>query len=198
MTILRAVGRHLAGNVVAYLALFMAMGGTAYAVDEWTGANIVDGSLKGADIDESTLSRVPDANLLDGVDSTKFARGRILSGSLTIPVNSSGQLFVGNDIFNLRLICTRQFGATINQVQFFNNTPTQTNMFSDNGGSNPVHRTLAANGTLGDSYLQNASTTGDLFTFQTQSALGRMATVWVAVRDNTSSTCHIQAQAITN
>jgi hypothetical protein len=38
-------------TVVAYLALFVALGGTgAYAANEWTGANIVDESLTGADV----------------------------------------------------------------------------------------------------------------------------------------------------
>jgi len=37
-------------TVVAYLALFVALGGTAYAVNEWTGANIVDDTLTSADI----------------------------------------------------------------------------------------------------------------------------------------------------
>jgi len=37
-------------TVVAYLALFVALGGTAYAANEWTGDNIVDESLTGADI----------------------------------------------------------------------------------------------------------------------------------------------------
>lgn len=39
------------GTVVAYLALFVALGGTsAWAANEWTGANIVDESLTGADV----------------------------------------------------------------------------------------------------------------------------------------------------
>lgn len=38
-------------NVTSVLALFVALGGTsAYAVNEWTGANIVDQSLTGADV----------------------------------------------------------------------------------------------------------------------------------------------------
>lgn len=37
-------------TVVAYLALFVALGGTAYASNEWTGANIVDETITGADI----------------------------------------------------------------------------------------------------------------------------------------------------
>jgi hypothetical protein len=43
-------------TVVAYLALFMSMGGTAYATVEWTGANIADGSLTGADVADGSLS----------------------------------------------------------------------------------------------------------------------------------------------
>jgi hypothetical protein len=44
--------RHLSyANVTATLALFVALGGTsAYAINEWTGANIVDESLTGADV----------------------------------------------------------------------------------------------------------------------------------------------------
>lgn len=37
-------------TIVAYFALFVALGGTAYAADEWTGANIVNESLTGVDI----------------------------------------------------------------------------------------------------------------------------------------------------
>jgi hypothetical protein len=42
---------HVRQNVVGYLALFVALGGTsAYAANEWTGTNIVDESLTGADV----------------------------------------------------------------------------------------------------------------------------------------------------
>jgi len=42
---------HVRHNIVGYLALFVALGGTgAYAANEWTGANIVDESLTGADV----------------------------------------------------------------------------------------------------------------------------------------------------
>src|SRR4051794_22927723 len=83
------------------LALFLVLaGGTAYAVNEWTGANIVnesltgsdvkapatvDGtltgadvkadSLRGADLLESSLGNVPNANNLDNLDSTRFVQG---------------------------------------------------------------------------------------------------------------------------
>src|SRR4051794_18803760 len=99
MNILGVLRHHIAENVVGYLALFVATSGTAYAANEFTGDNIVDGtltsadlgsgavtstkvatdavdgtkvvdnSLKGTDLDESSLAKVPDANTLDGVDS---------------------------------------------------------------------------------------------------------------------------------
>jgi uncharacterized protein YjbI with pentapeptide repeats len=43
-------------NVMSTLAVFFALaGGSAYAINEWTGANIVDESLTGADIKNGTL-----------------------------------------------------------------------------------------------------------------------------------------------
>ena len=36
-------------NVIGLIAIFIALGGTAYANNEWTGANIVDNSLTSAD-----------------------------------------------------------------------------------------------------------------------------------------------------
>ncbi len=68
------------------LALFLVLvGGTAYAANEWTGANIVNESLtgadlrddtvRGADVVESSLGKVGDADTLDGLDATRFVRG---------------------------------------------------------------------------------------------------------------------------
>jgi hypothetical protein len=63
-------------NVAATLALFVAVStGTVYAANEWTGANIVNDSLTGADIKEATLGRVPNADKLDGIDSRGFVQG---------------------------------------------------------------------------------------------------------------------------
>jgi hypothetical protein len=75
---------HIRHNFVAYIALFVAMGGTAMAAKPLlTGADIQDGSLtgadvsdqstlKGVDIDESDLGKVGDADTLDGQNSTDF------------------------------------------------------------------------------------------------------------------------------
>jgi hypothetical protein len=63
---------HMRRNAVAYLALFVALGGTsAYAANEWTGANIVDESLTGADIKNGAVaSRDVTNESLTGADVT--------------------------------------------------------------------------------------------------------------------------------
>ena len=62
---------HLGHNVVAYLALFVALGGTAVAAKPLIdGADIVDNSVTGADVLESSLATVGDADRLDGLDSS--------------------------------------------------------------------------------------------------------------------------------
>lgn len=71
----RLVG-HLGHNVVAYVALFFALGGTAVAAKPLiTGDQIQDNSLTGADVLESSLGTVPDADKLDNQDSTAFLSG---------------------------------------------------------------------------------------------------------------------------
>ena len=74
---------HMRHNVVAHLALFLALTGSAVAAaplitgakvqdESLTGADILNDSLKGADVDESSLGKIGDANTLDGRDSTAF------------------------------------------------------------------------------------------------------------------------------
>ena len=65
-------------TVVAYLALFFAMGGTAYAAAKWTSADIVDGTLTGADISDNSLTG---ADITSGsISSSDLAPGTLDSG----------------------------------------------------------------------------------------------------------------------
>jgi uncharacterized protein YjbI with pentapeptide repeats len=74
-------------DVFALLALLVALGGTgAYAANEWTGENIVDGSLTGQDIFNNTISGADITNgSLTGQDvfDNTLAGADITNGSIT-------------------------------------------------------------------------------------------------------------------
>lgn len=53
--------KHLRQNLVAYLALFVALGGTSYAAVTVTGSQVKDGTLTGRDVRDGTLA-VKDLN----------------------------------------------------------------------------------------------------------------------------------------
>jgi hypothetical protein len=98
-------------NVVSTLALVIAMGsGTAYAANEWTGANIRNGTLTGADVKNSSLTGadvkngsltqwdVKDGSLVgkDLLDGT-VAAADIADGSITSAEVKDGAL-TGSDV----------------------------------------------------------------------------------------------------
>jgi hypothetical protein len=80
-------------NIMSTLALFFALTtGTVYAANEWTGANIVDGSLTAADLAVGTIGtlRVQDNSLQaadlapDSVGSSEIANGAVGTSELKI------------------------------------------------------------------------------------------------------------------
>ena len=103
--------RHIRRNAVAWLALFVALGGSAYAantigsadvineslisedlknygvkradigLNSINGARIEDDSLGGADILESSLGKVGDADTVDGLDSTSYRASKVPAGA---------------------------------------------------------------------------------------------------------------------
>src|SRR3954453_8575618 len=81
----RRIRSHARHNAVAYLALFVALGGTsAYAANEWTGANVQDETLTGADVRGT-----------DGTSTTSGTNGSLtgadIAGQQAIPLR--GQPF---------------------------------------------------------------------------------------------------------
>ncbi len=118
--------QHLASNVIAYLALFLSMGGTAYAAATVGSDDVINNSLKsvdlkdnvavksadvrddtlvggglqspdiapdaltGADVDESTLGKVPNADTVDRLDSSAFEPAGTVTtfGPTTVPTRT--------------------------------------------------------------------------------------------------------------
>lgn len=82
MRFLRIIGRHLVGNLVAYLALVIATSGTAYAVATIGSADIVDDSIRSVDLKDGAGVRSQDVvnDDLTGAD--------IREGSLVLPAES--------------------------------------------------------------------------------------------------------------
>jgi hypothetical protein len=63
-------------NVMASLAVFVALGGTSYAALRVSGANVVDGSLSGRDVKNNSLGSRDVANLR----ATDFSSGQLPAG----------------------------------------------------------------------------------------------------------------------
>jgi hypothetical protein len=74
-------------NVVASIALFVSLStGAVYAANEWTGANIVDGSLTGSDLAMNTVGgpRIKDDTVTaDDLAASSVASSEIVDGSVT-------------------------------------------------------------------------------------------------------------------
>jgi hypothetical protein len=80
------------GTVVAYLALFVALGGSSYAAVAITGRDVRDGSLTGRDIRNNSLTgrdvrgitgRDVRNNSLTGADVARLRRADFVPGALT-------------------------------------------------------------------------------------------------------------------
>lgn len=101
-------------TVVAYLALFVALsGGTAWAVNEWNGSNILDESLTGADVQG-----------VDGTPTTAGANGSLTGADISgqPAIVASGQPFVkgsltGSDVLDGTLLGPDLKANTLNGTQ---------------------------------------------------------------------------------
>jgi hypothetical protein len=98
----RKIWSHLRSNAIAYLALFVALGGSAYAGAKLNGKTIKRGTIPGnrlkangvtgAQIDESSLGQVPsaknadDSKALAGLGPSGYGPG-VVSGSIYKPQN---------------------------------------------------------------------------------------------------------------
>jgi hypothetical protein len=79
MTKLRALATHLRGNLVAYLALFFALGGTGYAAATIGSSQVIDNSLLSRDLNNGAGVHGLDviSNSLTGSDVNEGSLGRV-------------------------------------------------------------------------------------------------------------------------
>jgi hypothetical protein len=162
------ISSHIRSNIIGYVALFVALGGSAYAVDgplpgqdqvgsadiinndvqsadikdanvasadirsnaittgkildgDVRGADVLDNGLTGADVNEATLGRVPDADALDGIDSTGFARGPGSIQKVDFRANDGTGLTQILDLGGLQLLatCDSSFGQGPKDLRIF-------------------------------------------------------------------------------
>ena len=71
------IGGQIRRNVYGLIAIFIAIGGTAYASNEWTGDNIVNGSLTSADYKNNNIQSQDIAD--GGLTATDLAQNAIPS-----------------------------------------------------------------------------------------------------------------------
>jgi hypothetical protein len=122
--------------VVALISLFVALSGVAYAANTVgssdvidnsllsqdlkndagvRGADVVNDSLTGTDVDESTLGKVPNAGLLDGIDSAGFVRSLWAVAGMGTPTvgNPTGfQLFSAHGVTGAERLGSGIFSVT--------------------------------------------------------------------------------------
>jgi hypothetical protein len=86
-------------NVMATVAVFLALGGGAYALklgrNSVRSKQIAPDAAKGVDVDEASLAKVPDADKLDGLDSTVLATKGQLGAVQTQLDSTADELLVG-------------------------------------------------------------------------------------------------------
>lgn len=157
--------KHLASNFVGYVALLMSMGGTAYAAATIGSGDVIDESLKSQDlkngaavksadvrndtltnddVNESTLSKVPNADNLDGRDSSdlvgsilgKAEEGSIGADWAEVAAGQDESVAVAGDTL-VRYFCPAnpmENNGTA-RVEVFE----EGSLFIDNGGDNPLY-----------------------------------------------------------
>lgn len=145
-----ALSRLTFSNVVALVALFVALGGTVYAVNKIDGSTIKKrtiaakklekNTLTGKEIDEARLKRVPkaasagDAKRLDGQVASDFvpADKVLTSGSLVKLSAGQERVLIEKGPFSLRLTCEDAGGGAVNATVFARTTePGSFNTFQE-------------------------------------------------------------------
>ncbi|KAA1418657.1 hypothetical protein F0U44_09160 [Nocardioides humilatus] len=220
--LINTIGRHLAGNAIGYLALVVATSGTAYAAATIGSAEVIDNSLRsidisdettlngglsgidirtntltGADIQEGTLAKVPNADLLDGLDSSGFVAGpgAFDMGALALPSPSTywyPVLETADPAVTVGYECPGDL-AQNGRIVFENNMDQAINVFVDNGSENAGYQQMSANGEV---WNHLAAPAGEHLVFHVQVGGPKFVAIEVfSVHRVATNDCHIQVTA---
>lgn len=118
-----------------------------------TNKKLANNAVDGTKVDESTLGIVPNADQLDGRESSSFVAGagRIVSGRTSVSRGSMGAIFgstLANEIgFNVAYQCPGGSPTVPGKIEFRNKSGTAWKVWYQDGGDDPVFIEVPANGT---------------------------------------------------
>jgi hypothetical protein len=147
---LRRMVEYFRRNVVGFLALFVALGGSAYAVNTVNSTDIVDGQVKSVDIGDGEVNSadVKDQSLTT-FDVSTFLGADIVDGTLTgddvadgsltgfdIKDGQIGQVDLADGTVNSAKVADNSLTGTDINESTLNMPPTTTGTFASSGGVN--------------------------------------------------------------
>jgi hypothetical protein len=83
--------------------------------------NVVDDSLSGSDVIESTFSKVPDADRLDGINSTSLIQGTTVNSSISVGSSSLTRSYASlSGVGEIRATCRTNTTPPVAEVRYKN------------------------------------------------------------------------------
>ena len=146
----RLLRRPSHGIVVAYLALFVALGGSAYAVNTISSADIVDGEVKSVDVGDSEIKSadVKDQSLTT-FDVSTFLGADVVDGTLT-----------GADVGDNSLAINDIGSESVGADEVLNNSLLSSDLSTDSAGGDEI----ASQSVGADEVVNNSLLSSDLST----------------------------------
>jgi hypothetical protein len=214
-SLMNRISKHLRGNAVAYVALFVALtGSSAYAAGTVFSEDIVDGQVKTPDLGAQSVTPkklAPDAvnsgkvldNSLKGDDIDEASLALSFQGTATVGTRrttvpaggASDQLVL--DVPGFGEVRNKNCSAKSARSSFFNDTAKTVGVFGDisNNNTPPSEDPLFAELAPGEEAMGTEVEGAERAIYQAGFGSGRVATIVVMGRSD-GVLCHYQAQAV--